>query len=77
MDIHGNTIDGDPDGLQYLIEHAVALQRLIDEVRAAGSASFLYRDRRFVVLPTARNTFMVTESHNRTAPGISGALRRL
>ena len=76
MNIHGYTIEGDEVGLRYLAANASALQKLIDEVRASGSAAFLNGDRRYVVLPTTSSTFMVSESHNRSSKGMLGTIRR-
>jgi hypothetical protein len=53
MNIHGFNIDGDPTGLEYLVNNASALQAAIDIVRAQGSTSFVYKDRHFVLLPAS------------------------
>lgn len=77
MDINGYRIDGDSVGLRYLIDNSAAIAQLIDRVRVQGSASFMYQQKHYVVLPTSSGAYTVNEGHNRTGPGATGALRRL
>lgn len=77
MDIHGYQFDGEREGLAYVLENEQAISELVSRVRQNGSASFLYQEKHYIVMPTASGGFSVHEGHNRSGIPLSGGLHQL
>lgn len=77
MLIHGYSFQGDPDGLEYIVTQAEAVEQLVGMVKQNGQAAFLYKETHFIVMPTPSGSYIVTRAHHGSRGFLGSHLRGL